>query len=369
VAGDEVLEVAGRSVRITNPEKIFFPALGATKLDLVHYYMAVAPGALAGARDRPTLLKRHPNGVSGDFFYQKRVPASRPEWIQIAHVTFPSGRSADFLVIHDEAHLAWTINLGCLELHPWPVRANDVDHPDEMRIDLDPTPDVPFADVRRVALVAAEVLDGLGITGFPRTSGKRGIHVMIRIEPRWGFKEVRRAALALGREIEGRVPQIATTSWWKEERHGVFVDYNQNARDRTLASAYSVRPTDDARVACPVTWDEVPDVDPAAFTIRTVPERFASTGDPLAGIDDRAYRLDDLLELAARQESAGAEDAPWPPQFPKAEGEPTRVAPSRAKGMRENAAAKVGSEKKAPIKKALVKKASVGKQKPKRKTR
>ena len=363
MAGDEVLEVAGRTVRITNPEKIFFPALGATKLDLVRYYMDVAPGALTGARDRPTLLKRHPNGVSGDFFYQKRVPASRPEWIQTAHVTFPSGRSADFLVIHDEAHLAWTINLGCLELHPWPVRANDVDHPDEMRLDLDPTPGVPFADVRRVALVAAEVLDGLRMAGFPRTSGKRGIHVMVRIGPRWGFRDVRRAALALGREIERRAPQIATTAWWKEERHGVFVDYNQNARDRTLASAYSVRPTDDARVACPVTWREVPDVDPAAFTIRTVPERFASAGDPLAGIDDRAYRLDDLLELADRRESDGATDAPWPPQFPKADGEPTRVAPSRAKGMRENAAAKGTPEKSAAVKKAPVRKASAGKQK------
>jgi bifunctional non-homologous end joining protein LigD len=369
VAGDEVLEVAGRTVRITNPEKIFFPALGATKLDLVRYYMDIAPGALAGARDRPTLLKRHPNGVSGEFFYQKRVPASRPEWIQTAHVTFPSGRSADFLVMHDEAHLAWTINLGCLELHPWPVRADDVDHPDEMRIDLDPTPDVPFADVRRVALVAAEVLEGIGMTGFPRTSGKRGIHVMVRIEPRWDFKEVRRAALALGREIERRAPQIATTSWWKEERHGVFVDYNQNARDRTLASAYSVRPTDDARVACPVTWDEVPDVDPSAFTIRTVPQRFASSGDPLGGMDDRAHTLDGLLELADRQESGGAEDAPWPPQFPKAEGERTRVAPSRAKGMRKNTAATVGAKKKAPVEKAPVKRASAENQKPTRKAR
>ena len=302
--------------------------------------------------------------MSGEFFYQKRVPASRPEWIQTAHVTFPSGRSADFLVIHDEAHLAWTINLGCLELHPWPVRASDVDHPDEMRIDLDPTPDVPFADVRRVALVAAEVLEGIGMAGFPRTSGKRGIHVMVRIEPRWGFKEVRRAALALGREIERLAPQIATTSWWKEERHGVFVDYNQNARDRTLASAYSVRPTEDARVACPVTWVELSDVDPAAFTIRTVPRTIR--------LDRRSPRrhrrpripAGGLLELADRQESAGAEDAPWPPQFPKAEGEPTRVAPSRAKGMRKNQTAKARPEKKAPVKKA-----SAGKQKPKRKAR
>jgi bifunctional non-homologous end joining protein LigD len=342
---EEVLEVGGRTVRVTNPGKIFFPALGATKLDLVRYYVDVAPGALTGCRDRPTLLKRHPNGVDGDFFYQKRVPASRPEWIRTARVTFPSGRSADFLVVHDEAHLAWAINLGCLELHPWPVRASDVDHPDEMRLDLDPTPDVPFADVRRVALIAAEVLEGFGMAAFPRTSGKRGIHVMVRIEPRWDFTEVRRAALALGREIERRASDLATTAWWKEERHGVFVDYNQNARDRTLASAYSVRPTDDARVAAPITWDEVPDVDPAAFTIRTVPLRFAAVGDPGAGIDDRSFSIDALLELADRQESAGAADAPWPPQFPKGEREPTRVAPSRAKSGRQKTSAKKPTRK------------------------
>ena len=340
MAGEEMLEVGGRTVRITNPEKLFFPALGATKLDLVRYFLDVAPGVLRGSRDRPTLLKRHPNGVDGDFFYQKRVPASRPEWIRTAHVSFPSGRSADFLVLHDDAHLAWMINLGCLELHPWPVRAADVDHPDEMRLDLDPTPGVPFADVRRAASLAAEVLMDYGMEGFPRTSGKRGIHVMVRIEPRWTFGEVRRAALALGREIERRAPKLATTAWWKEERRGVFVDYNQNARDRTLAAAYSVRPTQDGRVACPVSWNEVADVDPAAFTIRSVPERFATQGDPGAGIDDRVFRLDDLLELADAQERGGAQEAPWPPQFPKAAGEPTRVAPSRAKGMRKKAASK-----------------------------
>ncbi|MGH2726654.1 MAG: non-homologous end-joining DNA ligase [Actinomycetota bacterium] len=335
---EEQIEVAGRTVRITNPEKVFFPALGLTKRDLVGYFMDVAPGVLAGCRDRPTLLKRHPNGVDGDFFYQKRVPASRPEWIRTAHVTFPSGRSADFIAMHDEAHLAWTINLGCLELHPWPVRAADVDHPDEMRIDLDPTPGVPFADVRRVALVAAEVLADHGMTGFPRTSGKRGIHVMVRIEPRWPFGEVRRAALALGREVERRAPELSTTAWWKEERHGVFVDYNQNARDRTLAAAYSVRPTPDGRVACPVTWDEVADVEPEAFTIRTVPKRFEESGDAGAGIDDRSFSLDALFELSERQEAAGAVDAPWPPQFPTAPGEPSRVAPSRAKGVRQKKA-------------------------------
>jgi len=331
VAAEEVLEVAGREVRITNPEKVFFPALGATKLDLVRYYLDVASGALTACRDRPILLKRHPNGVQGDFFYQKRVPASRPGWIQTANVTFPSGRSASFLSMHDEAHLAWAINLGCLELHPWPVRSRDVDHPDEMRIDLDPTDGVGFGDVRRVALVAAEVLEDHGMTGFPRTSGKRGIHVMIRIEPRWDFRDVRRAALALGREVERRAPELATTAWWKEERHGVFVDYNQNARDRTLAAAYSVRPTDDARVAAPLAWDEVPDVDPAAFTIRTMPERFATVGDPGAGIEDKVFALEPLLELSDRQAAEGATDAPWPPQFPKAEGEPARVQPSRAK--------------------------------------
>ena len=340
MAAEEVLEVAGREVRITNPGKVFFPALGATKLDLVRYYMAVGPGVLKARGDRPILLKRHPNGVRGDFFYQKRVPASRPEWIQTATVTFPSGRSASFLSMHDEAHLAWAINLGCLELHPWPVRSRDVDHPDEMRIDLDPTEGVGFADVRRVAMIAGEVLSDHRLTGFPRTSGKRGIHIMIRIEPRWDFGDVRRAALALGREVECRAPELATTAWWKEERHGVFVDYNQNARDRTLAAAYSVRPTDDARVATPLAWDEVADVDPAAFTIRTVPTRFATDGDPGAAIDDKVFPLEPLLELSDRQAAEGAADAPWPPQFPKADGEPRRVQPSRARGTKAEAPAK-----------------------------
>ena len=340
MAAVEVLEVAGREVRISNPEKVFFPALGATKLDLVRYYLDVAPGVLKACGDRPVLLKRHPHGVEGDFFYQKRVPASRPEWIQTATVTFPSGRSATFLSMHDEAHLAWAINLGCLEIHPWPVRSHDVDHPDEMRIDLDPTDGVGFADVRRVATIAGEVLSDHGMTGFPRTSGKRGIHVMIRIEPRWDFRDVRRAALALGREVERRAPELATTAWWKEERHGVFVDYNQNARDRTLAAAYSVRPTGDARVATPLDWDEVAGVDPAAFTIRTVPTRFATAGDPGAAIDDEVFPLEPLFELSDRQAAEGATEAPWPPQFPKADGEPTRVQPSRAKGAKASAPAK-----------------------------
>jgi len=334
VAGEETLEIAGRSVRITNPEKVFFPALGLTKLDLVRYYLSVAPGVIVGCGDRPTLLKRYPNGADADFFYQKRVPVRRPEWIKTARVRFPSGRAADFLSMVDEAHLAWTINLGCIDLNPWPVRSHDVEHPDEMRIDLDPTPEAPFADVRRVALLVGEVLEEHRMTGFPKTSGKRGIHIMVRIEARWDFRDVRRAALALGREVQRRAPRLATTAWWKEERHGVFVDYNQNARDRTLASAYSVRPTPDARVSCPLEWREVADVEPGELTLLTVPERFARTGDPGATIDEHAFELDSLLELAEYQDRMGAEEAPWPPHFPKEEGEPTRVAPSRARKPR-----------------------------------
>jgi bifunctional non-homologous end joining protein LigD len=328
---EETLTVAGREVRVTNPDKIFFPALGITKLDLMRYYLDVAAGALAGCRDRPTLLKRHPNGVDGDFFYQKRVPATRPSWIQTVRVRFPSGRNAEFLGVHDEAHLAWMTNLGCIEINPWPVRARDVDHPDEMRVDLDPTPEIPFGDVRRVALLVAEVLRDLELEGFPKTSGKRGIHVMMRIEPRWDFSDVRRAALALGREVVRRAPTLATTAWWKEERTGVFIDYNQNARDRTLASAYSVRAVPDARVSCPLAWGEVADVEPETLTLLTVPERFRTLGDPGAGIDEHAYSIEPLIDLAERQERDGAGEAPWPPHFAKAESEATRVAPSRAR--------------------------------------
>ncbi|HEX9696529.1 MAG TPA: DNA polymerase domain-containing protein [Actinomycetota bacterium] len=334
MAGEEILEIGGRDVRITNPDKMFFPEIGVTKIGLVRYWLDVAPGALTGCRDRPTLLKRHPNGVDGDFFYQKRVPDRRPEWIETVKVTFPSGRTADFLVMRDAAHLAWAINLGCLELHPWPVRASDTDHPDELRIDVDPTPEASFDDVRRTALLVREVLADHGLDGFPKTSGKRGIHVNVRIEPRWDFTEVRRAALALGREAERRDPMLITTAWWKEQRHGVFIDYNQNARDRTVASAYSVRPTPDGRVSCPLDWSEVADVEPGDLTILTVPERFKTRGDPGAGIDERAYTLDGLLDLAARDEREGLGDAPWPPNFPKAPGEPRRVAPSRAKKKR-----------------------------------
>jgi bifunctional non-homologous end joining protein LigD len=291
----------------------------------------VAPGALVGCRDRPNMLHRYPDGVDGEEIYQKRVPPHRPPWIQTATVRFPSGRSAEFLAIQDAAHLAWAINLGCLDLNPWPVRCGDVDHPDELRVDIDPTPEAPFGDARQVALVVKEVLEEHGLTGFPKTSGKRGIHVNVRVEPRWDFTEVRRAALALAREVERRAPDIATTAWWKEQRHGVFIDYNQNARDRTVASVYSVRPVPDARVSCPLAWDEVAGVDPSALRLDTVPKRFAEIGDPGAGIDDHPGGLDSLLDLARRDEAGGLGDAPWPPHFPKAKGEPRRVSPSRAK--------------------------------------
>lgn len=326
----EIVEVDGHEIGVSNPDKVFFPDLGLTKIDLVRYYLAVAGGALTGARDRPTILKRYPNGIDGDFFFQKRVPPQRPEWIRTAFVRFPSGRTAEFLAVHDAAHLAWMVNLGCIEINPWAVRGDDVEHPDELRIDLDPTPEVPWTHVREVALVAREVLAEHGLVGWPRTSGKRGMHVTVRIERRWEYTEVRRAALALAREIERRSP-LATTEWWKEQRHGVFVDYNMNARDRTLASTYSVRPAPDARVACALDWDEVPGVDPAAFTMLTVPARLGARGDPHAAIDAHVGLLEQLLELAARDEAGGLGDAPWPPHFPKQKGEPTRVQPSRAR--------------------------------------
>jgi bifunctional non-homologous end joining protein LigD len=327
----ETLEVDGRRVRVTNPEKIFFPELGVTKLDLVDYYLEVAEGVLTGCRDRPTLLKRYPNGVDGEFFYQKRVPSERPDWIQTVTVRFPSGRSAEFLTIVDAAHLAWAINLGCIDLNPWPVRRSDVDHPDELRIDIDPTPAAAWSDVRQVTLLVGETLKEHALVGFPKTSGSRGMHVYARIEPRWEFTEVRRAALALARATETKAPDLITTAWWKEQRHGVFIDYNQNARDRTLASAYSVRAVPNARVSCPLLWSEVPDVEQEDLRIDTVPKRFAEQGDPGADIDLRAGRLDSLLELAEHQEKEGLKDEAWPPHFPKQEGEPLRVAPSRAK--------------------------------------
>ena len=328
----EVLEVSDKEVRVSNPDKIFFPALRRTKLDLVRYYLAVQDGALRGARDRPTTLYRWPNGVDApeDAFYQKRVP-DHPEWMETATVHFPSGRSARMLVVTDAAALVWAVNLGCIDFNPWPVRRSDLDHPDELRVDLDPTPDIPYEHVRRVAMVAKDVLSEHDLMGWPKTSGKRGMHIYVRIEPRWSFTEVRRAALAFARAVEREVPDLATTAWWKEERFGVFVDYNQNARDRTIASAYSVRPVAEATVSCPLSWDEVPDVDPRDLTIDTVPGRFASDGDPSRGIDEAVGTLDSLLELAALDEKGGVSDAPWPPHHPRGAGEPTRVAPSRAR--------------------------------------
>ncbi len=326
------IEVGSRTVTVTNPGKVFFSARGETKLDLVTYYLAVGEGALLGVRDRPTVLKRYPNGAEGEFFYQKRVPEKRPEWIETVTVGFPSGRHAEELCPVDVAHILWAANLGCLDLNPWPVRRADVEHPDELRVDLDPQPGVVFDDVRRVALESRAVLAEHGLAGFPKTSGSRGIHVNVPVEPRWDFTEVRRAALALAREVERRLPDIATSKWWKEERgERVFIDYNQNARDRTVASAYSVRANPEGRVSCPLDWDEVPDAEPGDLTIATVPDRYASRGDPGAGLDDRRYALDGLLELAARDEAGGLGDAPWPPHFAKQRGEGRRVAPSRAR--------------------------------------
>jgi DNA ligase D-like protein (predicted polymerase) len=323
------VEAGGRAVKVTNPDKVFFAQRGYTKLDVVNYYIAVGEAALRGVWNRPTVLKRFVNGAAEAPFFQKRVPAQRPEWVTSARITFPSGRFADLMVFDEVADLAWAANLGCLDLNPWPVRADDVDHPDELRIDLDPTPGATFEDVRDVALLTREVLEDFGYRGFPKTSGSRGIHINVRIDPRWGFTEVRRAALALAREVEAREPELVTTAWWKEERHGVFIDYNQNARDRTVASAYSIRPLPDARVSCPLDWSEVADVDPAAFTIETVPIRLREVGDPHATIDDESYTLEPLLELVERHERKGLGDAAWPPQFPKAPGEPRRVQPSR----------------------------------------
>ncbi len=326
------IEVDGHTVTISNPDKVFFSTRGETKLDLVRYYFAVATGALRGVRERPTVLKRYPNGAEGEFFYQKRVPPQRPPWLQTVTVAFPSGRHADELCPVDTAHILWAVNLGCLDLNPWPVRRSDVDHPDELRVDLDPQPDVPFDAVRRVALEARAVLEEHGLIGFAKTSGSRGMHVNVRIEPRWGFTEVRRAALALAREVERRLPEVATTAWWKEQRGArVFIDYNQNARDRTVASAYSVRANPEGRVSCPIDWDEVPDVDPGDLTIATVPARFAARGDASSAIDDVAGDLSLLLDLAHRDEVEGLGDAPWPPHFPKQRGEPHRAAPSRTR--------------------------------------
>jgi DNA ligase D-like protein (predicted polymerase) len=335
----ELIQVAGREVSVSNPRKVLFPQAGYTKLDLVRYYLAVAPGALNGAGGRPNVLVRYPNGVGSEFFYQKRAPA-RPEWIEVVALKFPSGRTAEEIVPRDAAALVWMANLACLELHPHPVRAEDLDHPDELRVVLDPMPGVEWSQLREVARVVRAVLDDYGLAGWPKTSGSRGIHVNVRIEPRWGFDQVRRSALAIAREVERRVPALATSKWWKEERHGVFLDYNQTAKDRTVAAAYSVRPTPDARVSAPLAWDELDTCDPADFTLRTMPERFASIGDRHAEIDRHAGSLERLLELSARQEHEGQGDAPWPPHYMKQEGEPARVQPSRAR----KPAAEAGAE-------------------------
>jgi bifunctional non-homologous end joining protein LigD len=332
----EVLSIDGREVRISNPDKPYFTLeTKLTKLELVRYYLSIAPGALSGIRDRPIVLKRFVNGAEGEAFYQKRAPANRPEWLRTTTLSFPSGRVAEEVVVDDAAGLAWVVNLGCIELHPHPVRSTDLDHPDELRVDLDPGPGVTWDNVRLVALEVKGLLEEMDLRGWPKTSGSRGMHVNVRIQPRWNFSEVRRAAVALSREIERRMPKLASSKWWKEERHGVFLDYNQNAKDRTTCSAYSVRPLPDARVSTPLGWDEVADCDPADFTVLTVPQRFAELGNPHAEMDAVAGSLEKLLELADRDEAAGLGDAPWPPHFRKMEAEGTRVAPSRAKKKRE----------------------------------
>jgi bifunctional non-homologous end joining protein LigD len=353
----EQLAIAGHTVAITHPGKLYFSKqLRLTKLDIVRYYLSVAEGALLGIRDRPLVLKRFVNGAEAPSFYQKRAPEKRPAWLVATTLSFPSGRTAEELVVNDAAALAWIVNLGCIELHPHAVRRSDLEHPDELRVDLDPGPGVSWQDVRRVALEVHAVLVAHGLVGYPKTSGSRGMHVNVRIEQRWSFTEVRRAALALAREVERRVPELASSKWWKEERHGVFLDYNQNAKDRTTASAFSVRPVPDARVSTPLAWPEVIDCEPADFTVLTVPRRFAEQGDPHAAMDRDSGSLDGLLELAARDEAAGLGDAPWPPHFRKMAGEGARVAPSRAKATSAKAAqAEVGANEpsaKAPRTKA-----------------
>ncbi|MBV8803528.1 MAG: non-homologous end-joining DNA ligase [Sinobacteraceae bacterium] len=324
----EILDVGGREVEISNPDKLLFPKPGYTKLDLVRYYMAVSEGALRGAGGRPNMLVRYPDGIEGEHFYQKRAPQSRPQWIEVAQLRFPSGRAAEEVVPRDAAALAWLANLACLELHPHPVRAEDLEHPDELRIDLDPVPGITWKQIQGVTAVVREVLQEFNLVGWPKTSGSRGMHIYVRLQRRWGFDEVRRAALALAREVEQRAPKLASSKWWKEEREGVFVDYNQNAKDRTVAAAYSVRPTPDARVSAPVTWEEVEDCDPADFTLASMPARFKKLGDVQAGIDEHPGSIQGLLELFERQ---GLGDAPWPPHYKRQASEPPRVQPSKRK--------------------------------------
>jgi bifunctional non-homologous end joining protein LigD len=342
----EVLSIDGRDVRVTHPDKPYFTLeTKLSKIDLVRYYLAIAPGALAGIRDRPIVLKRFVDGAEGQAFYQKRAPTNRPHWLRTTTLSFPSGRKAEEVVVDDAAGLAWVINLGCIELHPHPVRTADLDHPDELRVDLDPGPGVSWKNVRLVALEVNALLEEMGLRGWPKTSGSRGMHVNVRIQPRWNFSEVRRAAVALSREIERRIPKLASSKWWKEERHGVFLDYNQNAKDRTTCSAYSVRPLPDARVSTPLHWDEVADCDPADFTVLTVPTRFAKLGDPHAEMDAAVGTLEKLLDLADKDQAAGLGDAPWPPHFRKMAGEATRVAPSRARSTATKPAAKKKRER------------------------
>jgi DNA ligase D len=327
------LEVGSRTVRVTNPDKVFFRTRGETKLDLVRYYVSVGDGIVRALYERPTQLKRHPEGAEGEAIYQKRVPEKRPEWIEVARVTFPSGRHADELCVTEIAHVAWAANLATLDFHPWPSRRRDPERPDELRIDIDPQPGTSFRQAKRVAATVREVLSELGYTGWPKTSGNRGIHVACRIEPRWAFPVVRSCALAFAREVERRLPKLVTTAWWKEERgRRVFIDYNQNARDRTIASAYSVRARRDATVSAPVTWDELPDVETEDFTMATMPPRFARLGDVQARIDDAVCDLAVLLEWVERDRRARRGEAPYPPHFPKMPGEPARVQPSRARG-------------------------------------
>jgi bifunctional non-homologous end joining protein LigD len=349
------LEVAGREVAITNPDKVFFPKTGYTKLDLAKYYVAVADGALRGIAARPIVLKRYVNGAEGEPFFQKRAPESHPDWVETVELFFPSGRTAREIVVRDAAQLLWIVNLGCIDLNPHPVRVDDLEHPDELRVDLDPTPGVGWDAIRRVALIVRDVLEEHGLRGWPKTSGSRGMHVNVRIERRWIFDEVRRAALAVAREVERRAPDLATSKWWKEERHGVFLDYNQNAKDRTVASAWSVRPTPDARVSMPLEWDEVPGCDPAAFTLVTAPARFAERGDASAGIEAAAGSLDRLLELSAAQEAAGLGDAPWPPHYRKQAGEAPRVAPSKRKGDRPRSSGRRSTQPLVTVAKARLK--------------
>lgn len=325
----ETLDVGGREVRISNPGKVYFPEAGITKLDLVRYYLQVAEGAVRAVYDRPIVLKRYVDGITGEGFFQKRAPSHRPEWVRTVELRFPSGRTARELVVTEPAQLAWMTNLGNVDLNPHAVRTTDMERPDELRVDLDPCPGVPWSDVRRIAAVTREVLEENGLVAWPKTTGSRGMHVYARIEPRWGFTEVRRAALAVSREVERRAPGLATSKWWKEEWVGVFLDYNQNAKDRTIAAAYSVRPNQQALVSAPLTWDEVPACDPADFTLRTMPARLRELGDPAAGMDEHPGSLEPLLEVAARHEAAGMGDAPWPPHFGRQRGEPPRVSPSR----------------------------------------